>query len=104
MSENLRIDLRPRDLDTLRAVFKKFPSVKSVRVFGSRATGHARRTSDIDLAIEAPGMSDREWATLGEAIESAPLIYFIDAVRMDALSDGPLLAAIRRDGVPLMAA
>lgn len=99
-----RIDLRQRDLDTLRSVFRKFPSVNSVTVFGSRATGHACRTSDIDLAIDAPAMPPREWADLTEALENAPIIHCIDTVRLDTLPPGPLLDSIRRDGISLTAA
>ena len=46
--------LRERDLAWLRQTFQRFPWIGEVRVFGSRATGTARRASDIDLAISAP--------------------------------------------------
>lgn len=47
-------DLREVDLERLRAVFRRFPEVRRVLVFGSRATGTAKRASDVDLAVEAP--------------------------------------------------
>lgn len=51
--------LRDKDLAILRGAFRLFPSVREVRVFGSRATGHARRASDLDLAISAPEATQR---------------------------------------------
>ncbi len=41
--------LRDQDLAVLRRTFHRFPCVREVRLFGSRATGQARRASDIDL-------------------------------------------------------
>ena len=46
--------LRDQDLAVLHRAFRRFPCVREVRLFGSRATGHAGRASDIDLAISAP--------------------------------------------------
>lgn len=34
--------LRDKDLSVLCAMFRRFPAVREVRVFGSRATDHAR--------------------------------------------------------------
>jgi predicted nucleotidyltransferase len=64
--------LRDRDLATLRSTFHRFPCIREVRVFGSRATGHARRASDIDLAITAPTATPDEWLELTEALEEGP--------------------------------
>ncbi|MBX3730612.1 MAG: nucleotidyltransferase domain-containing protein [Candidatus Sumerlaeia bacterium] len=94
-------DLRAKDLATLRAIFDRFPSVRQVRVFGSRATGHAQRASDIDLAIDAPDAAQHEWNALVEALEEAPIIYRIDVVRPEQVAGTALLAAIERDGITI---
>ena len=97
------VQLRPRDLASLRAVFTRFPGVVSVHLFGSRATGTAHRISDIDVAVSAPGMSAREWADLEKAlIEHAPIIHGIELVRLDGRVGQALRAAIARDGVALI--
>ena len=95
----MRVDLRKKDVDALRAIFGRFPSIQSVRVFGSRATKNARRTSDIDIAISAPDMTDHVWSELRAALDSAPLIYGLDIVRMDHLTDTQLQYRIDSDGV-----
>jgi proline iminopeptidase len=99
----MRVDLREKDIDTLRAVFDRFSSVRSVRVFGSRATGSARRASDIDIAISAPDISEREWSELRDALDSAPLIYGLDVIRLENLTNEKLRERINSDGVEIYA-
>jgi predicted nucleotidyltransferase len=93
------IALREKDLAALRGTFRRFPSVREVRVFGSRATGHARRTSDVDLAIFAPDASAVVWADLCEALENTPVIYELDIVRPERTGNERLKERIAREGV-----
>jgi len=95
------VQLRDKDLPVLRDIFARFPEVREARVFGSRALGHARRASDIDLAVTAPEMSPRAWSDLCGAIEEAPIIYHIDVVRTEKLPDGPFKDKIGREGVTI---
>jgi uncharacterized protein len=94
-----RLALREKDLAVLRRTLGRFPFAREARVFGSRATGSARRASDIDLAVFAPTASRREWADLCEALENAPLIYEIDLVRPERTGSAGLCEKINRDGV-----
>lgn len=93
------VALRNQDLAVLRAAFRRFPTVREVRVFGSRATGTARRASDLDLAISAPDATAAEWLDLCDALENAPLIYELDLVRSEELTNQCLQERIARDGV-----
>lgn len=93
------ISLRDKDLGALRDAFARFPSVREVRVFGSRATGRARRASDLDLAISAPNATAQEWADLFEALEEAPIIYELDLVRLDEPFNARLRERIEREGI-----
>ena len=81
-----------------RAVLR-FPAVREVRVFGSRARGTARRASDLDLAISAPDATLTEWFDLCDALENAPLIYELDIVRSERITNERLKDKIVRDGV-----
>ena len=93
--------LRAQDLAALRRTFRRFPYVHEVRVFGSRATGHARRASDIDLAISAPDATADQWLELTDALEETPIIYEFDVVRTERTHNPRLLGKIARDGVPI---
>lgn len=96
------LQLRDKDRQALKAALDPFPEVRQAWIFGSRATGTARRASDIDLAIEAPGISPTRWHALQDALEQAPVIYNLDIVRLDVLQDRALKEAILRQRVPVV--
>jgi len=95
------LDLRERDLDALRSAFRCFPAVREVRVFGSRATGQARRVSDLDLAIFAPDATPGEWSDICDALEAAPIIYELDFVRPEQTASARLKEKIQREGITI---
>jgi predicted nucleotidyltransferase len=64
------------------------PAVERVWLFGSRARGDHFKRSDIDLAIEAPGIDRGEWAKLHfDLDEEADTLLLIDFVLMNDLPD-----------------
>jgi predicted nucleotidyltransferase len=93
--------LRQKDLDVLRSTFRRFPIVWEVRVFGSRARGTARRSSDLDLAIYSLEATPTEWGDLCNALQNAPLIYELDIVRPEQVANERLKARIAREGVTI---
>ena len=64
------------------------PQNTKVWVFGSRATGRARRYSDLDLAIDAgrPLTLD-EIAALAEAFSDSDLPYKVDLIDWHSIDD-----------------
>ena len=73
------------------------PSVRRVILFGSRGRGDARPRADVDLAVEAPGASARDWLRLVEMAEHAETLLPIDLVRVEEAPD-ELLERIRTEG------
>jgi len=59
------------------------PSVRRVILFGSRARGDAGPRSDVDLAVDAPGLAAREWLRLTDMAEAADTLLKVDLVRLD---------------------
>lgn len=64
------IGLTPREIDLIREVFRRFPAIGEVILYGSRAKGSHWPESDIDLALvgtdddlqaEAIALSRRAW-------------------------------------------
>jgi predicted nucleotidyltransferase len=81
------IDLLPADrsilLETLRTHLA--PNVKAW-VFGSRATGTARRYSDLDLALEAESKLDTEQlGRLRDALSESDLTIKVDVLDLRAV-------------------
>ena len=89
MTRPLHIDL-PADhrrlvLNILRA---HLPQRTTTWVFGSRATGRARRHSDLDLAIDAGRqLTLDEIARLAEAFGDSDLPYKVDLVDWHKIDD-----------------
>src|SRR5258708_4134182 len=84
----VRIDLSPEHRRlVLDLLAEQLPVSAQVWVFGSRATGRARRYSDLDLAIDAGRpLSLDETAILREAFEDSDLPYKVDLVDWHAIS------------------
>jgi uncharacterized protein len=53
-----------------------------VFIFGSWATGKARRWSDIDLGIIGDRLSPARYFALSELFENSPLPYLVDVVQL----------------------
>lgn len=72
-------------------------SVDFVAVYGSRATGAARRGSDVDLVLHG---NVSAWH-VRSAIEESDLSIFADVVRYDEITNPQLRAEVDRDAQPL---
>ncbi len=98
------ITLREKDRAALESVFRRHPKVEEVLLFGSRATGTAKRASDVDLAVRAPHATRTEWARLAADLDEAPVILEIDAIWMEDLLPGSLRDRIETEGVRIFPA
>jgi predicted nucleotidyltransferase len=73
------------------------PGVRRVVLFGSRARGDAGPRSDVDLAVEAPGLSAHEWLRLTDMAEEVDTLLSIDLVRLEEAPE-ELRARIESEG------
>ena len=72
----------------LRLAFEATPGLDRVWIFGSRATGTHWFTSDIDLALDGPGLKPQDITRFKDKLEELGLIYRTDVVWLqDQLSD-----------------
>lgn len=92
--------LTERDMDTIRSIFRSFPEVKLVHLFGSRAKGNYRLGSDVDLAIMNKGVSSHTLARLNSRFEESSLPYKIDLVDFTKLTKQEFIDHINRVGIP----
>ena len=82
-------------------VFAQFPKVDSVLVYGSRATGRNKPQSDIDLAVLAPTMLEREFSSLWMALDDLPILFRLDVSLWHKVTNPVLKKAMLDDGIPL---
>ena len=100
MSQNISLSAGERRL-VRRILAANLPSASTAWVFGSRATGRARRYSDLDLAIDAGRpLSLDEMASLAEAFSDSDLPYRVDVVDWRAIDTG-FREIIAKERMPL---
>ena len=101
MKIDSRTSLSKRVTDLPRAELHRFPEVRAAYLYGSRARGDYSPQSDIDITIDAPGMTQQNFAQLWSAIDALPIAYPLDCIWLQALPESPLKAQVERDGLVL---
>lgn len=79
------------------------PFVDAIYLYGSRARGDGQPNSDIDLSIDCPNATAKQWSEIRDIIEEADTLLKIDCVRYDAIESETLRAEINRDKITLYA-
>ncbi len=89
------------DLADIRHVLSRYPNVKKVLVFGSRAMGNFKPGSDVDLAL----VGDLDFETVrrihGDLNERTLMPYFFDVLDYNALQNPALKKHIDEFGLPI---
>jgi predicted nucleotidyltransferase len=87
-------------LEQICAIFRRVSAIREVLLFGSRAKGTHRPSSDIDLALI--GIHDELKAeSIAEQLELLPLPYRFDVKAYDGIRYLPLREHINRVGVSI---
>lgn len=100
----LQFGLSDQIMASLRQVFSQYPAVEKAVMYGSRATGAYRAHSDIDIAIMAPNMTDREFSQLWNALDDLPILFKLDAVHFERMTNPRLRENISNEGIDIYTA
>jgi predicted nucleotidyltransferase len=95
----MRFGLSEAILKDFNNVFSKYPNIETVLIFGSRAKGTHQDGSDIDLAVFAKNMSEQDFANLWNDVDALPLVFKVDCLHWDYLSNQNLKNNILQQGV-----
>jgi len=90
--------LSERDEQAIFGIFNKYPEIKNVLIFGSRAKGVYHKGSDIDLAIDGDHVSHKTLQQIKSDFEESSLPYRIDLIDMDKIDHVALKEHIERVG------
>ena len=93
----MRYGLSEETYNKIKEVIKKNKNYKFI-LFGSRARGDYKSTSDIDIAVEENIPREMQYKIMNE-IDLLDIIYKIDLVFIDEKINSELLESIKRDGV-----
>lgn len=85
-------------ISDLRSVFSRYPNIKKVILFGSRAKGNYRTGSDIDLALVGDGIDHKEFLQIYNDIDDFGLLYSIDLLDYNRQKGKPTGEDIDRTG------
>ena len=95
----MKYGLSDKTLDTLNVIFRKYPGIESVLLYGSRAKGNYRNGSDIDLTIKAAdNFSFSDLLRISGDFDDSNLPYLVDVSIYEKLSNDSLQDHINRVG------
>jgi predicted nucleotidyltransferase len=82
-----KIDLNPRDCDTLVSLIGQFLPHSAVWAFGSRVKGSSRPWSDLDLVAFTKMEERPQVSLLKEALEESNLPFRVDLLEWDGIPE-----------------
>ena len=91
--------LKPESRRRILAILSANPRVRKVVIFGSRATGSYRTTSDIDLALFGPDLTLDDHAQLAAQLDELPMAQEVDLVLFNTIEHQALRQHIQQHGV-----
>lgn len=91
--------LRQEDINAINRCLAQYSAIKMVILYGSRAKGNYRNSSDIDLTIIDVNMSFSDLLQLENMLDDLLLPYKIDLSLKRQISNPELIAHIDRVGV-----
>lgn len=84
--------------DDIVNILIRYPEIDKVLIYGSRAKGNAKPSSDFDLAVFAPNLDDLNFSKLWNEISNLDLIFKFDILHWDNLENEKLKHKILSEG------
>ena len=81
------IDLEEKYIVFIKNIILKYLPESRIYIFGSRATGHARKYSDVDVAVEDISMTDKIQMQIEIELENSTLPYEVDVIDLNNISE-----------------
>lgn len=95
--ERNQYGLEPKGFDRFLQAITSHAKVQRVLLYGSRARGDFRAGSDVDIAVDAPGMTASEWTRVWSDTDDSPFIVKVDLVHLQDVTNDQFRANILRD-------
>ena len=94
------LGINQQEMAKIIAIFRHYPEINKVILFGSRAKGTSRSNSDIDLAVDGI-ISDLQIEALAMELDELPLPYKFDVQAIAGIRNPALADHIDRVGVEI---
>ncbi len=86
-------------VEKLKHIFKSYPDISKVWLYGSRAMGTHRTGSDIDLCIEANSLTTKQLLQIENEIDDLLLPWKVDLSLKHQIDNEALLDHIKKVAV-----
>lgn len=90
--------LRTYTIAQFKDIFKKYPEIEAVIIYGSRAKGNYREGSDIDVTLHGEALTEDIKASIWLDLDRLNTPYLIDLSVYHLLDSEDLKAHIQRRG------
>ncbi len=97
-AEHTKFGLTLDVVTQIQEVFKRYPEIKQVIIYGSRAKGTYRTGSDIDLTLKGEAVSLQMLLKIENELDDLLLPYKFDVSIYEDINDPDLLEHIDRVG------
>jgi len=98
VSELSDTGLNETTINKIHSVFAKYPQIKTVMLYGSRAKGTFRNGSDIDLSIKNSQVNHKDLLGLELALDELMTPYGFDISVLENIENHELVEHIERVG------
>lgn len=103
MELHKKLGIKKELLTKIIDIISKSSNVEKALVFGSRARGDYKSTSDIDIAISGANITSRELNIIEDNINLLNTPLDFDIIHLDKISKKELIENIKKDGVEIYA-
>ncbi len=86
-------------VQTLRRIFAKYPNIKQVKLYGSRAKGSFHARSDIDLVVMGEDLDRFMIAAILMELDDTDIPFLVDLQNYSDIKNRRLIEHIDRVGV-----
>ena len=90
--------LSNNDINNIQSVFNKFPAIEQAILYGSRAKGNFKNSSDIDIALKGKGIDLSLLASINSQLDDLIIPYKVDLFLFDRIKNRDLIDHINRVG------
>lgn len=94
----MQFGLNDMELQALRQTLATIPEVEEAIIYGSRARGTNRVSSDIDITLKGSNLTYLQLALLDAKIDDLYLPYFVDLSLFSMIRNTDLIESIEREG------
>lgn len=97
---NNAFGLEKSDIEIIISVLKRYQAVAAASIFGSRATGNFRNSSDVDIVIKGDSLNAEIVSSISYQLnEETTLPYKFDIINYHSLKNIQLKEHIDRVGI-----